>query len=403
MNAKWNNATTTTRPSPLGNSLKELTANLLLGLATVLVCAGVAEALATFFPKSHFLWDYRFMYHSENSVLNHQGYWTFTPNQWIREAAIYDFGVGEGIVEYDTWFHTNNYGLVQGRDLVPGMDSIAVFGDSFTQGLAAAPWFIGFERTAHALLLGPQEQLLNFGFEGAVPAHWRAQLAANQEPLRIRQAVMVFIGADWVRPPLDWTAEDLRCNSNHKLCNGGLHMQSIPEGVDWGMLRRLSRERYFVRRGDMLGSRLAGIASRYSNFYPFISQFVIHYLDNSDEKKAATAQRLADNLAILQEMHGLLGGRMAFVAVPARDEGAAGAFNIHTQAVLKYLEGFPQSPVVRCKLDRADYHPWDSHPTQAGYEKVSVCVLAALTRLKQLKAVAVPPAPPKVAAPEARS
>jgi hypothetical protein len=43
--------------------------------------------------------------------------------------------------EYAYKFKTNNFGLVQDKDLVRGVKSILLLGDSFTDGQGAEPWF----------------------------------------------------------------------------------------------------------------------------------------------------------------------------------------------------------------------------------------------------------------------
>jgi hypothetical protein len=48
-------------------------------------------------------------------------------------------------------FRTNNLGLVQDADVVPGPQSVLLLGDSFTEGQGAEPWFrlIGPEIERH--------------------------------------------------------------------------------------------------------------------------------------------------------------------------------------------------------------------------------------------------------------
>jgi hypothetical protein len=44
-------------------------------------------------------------------------------------------------VEYDYRFRTNNLGLARDADVAPGLTSLLLLGDSFTEGQWAQPWF----------------------------------------------------------------------------------------------------------------------------------------------------------------------------------------------------------------------------------------------------------------------
>src|SRR5579864_1333686 len=65
---------------------------------------------------------------------------TFTPNNEIRVFTAF-FSKNDFTVEYDYRLRTNNLGLVEDTDVVPGRDSLLLLGDSFTEGLGAEPWF----------------------------------------------------------------------------------------------------------------------------------------------------------------------------------------------------------------------------------------------------------------------
>lgn len=56
-------------------------------------------------------------------------------------------------VEFDCRIRSNNLGLLQNDDVLPGKPTTIVFGDSFTSGQGGCPWFHKLQARR------PQEQL----------------------------------------------------------------------------------------------------------------------------------------------------------------------------------------------------------------------------------------------------
>ena len=71
---------------------------------------------------------------------NHGDIFTYLPRNTIRNVLAV-FSPAGFTVEYDYRFRTNNLGLTQDADIVPGRKSLLLLGDSFTEGQGAEPWF----------------------------------------------------------------------------------------------------------------------------------------------------------------------------------------------------------------------------------------------------------------------
>ena len=71
---------------------------------------------------------------------NHEDIFTYAPHDEIRQLIGF-FTDNDFSVEFDYRYRTNNYGLVQDADIVPGRESLILLGNSFTEGQGAEPWF----------------------------------------------------------------------------------------------------------------------------------------------------------------------------------------------------------------------------------------------------------------------
>jgi hypothetical protein len=92
---------------------------------------------------------------------------TYIPHSEIRNLTGFFFD-DDFDVEYDYHFRTNNFGLVQDADVMPGRESLLLLGDSFTEGQGAEPWFRQVSPEIEKL----GYQAVNGGLRGTGFEHW---------------------------------------------------------------------------------------------------------------------------------------------------------------------------------------------------------------------------------------
>ena len=122
-------------------------------------------------------------------------------------------------VEYDYWFHTNNYGLVQDFDVAPTRRSILLLGDSFMEGQGAEPWFRQLAEHADTL----PYQIINGGLFGTGFEQFGKleRYLSEEKKVQIRKLIVVFISDDYVRQSWHFSEEFLHCLQRDAFCNSG--------------------------------------------------------------------------------------------------------------------------------------------------------------------------------------
>src|SRR5271165_812191 len=145
---------------------------------------------------------------------NHEDIFTYLPHSEIRNVTGF-FSDHDFAVEYDYRFRTNNFGLAQDADIVPGSDSLLLLGDSFTEGQGAEPWFPLVSPAIEKLGYQP----INGGVLGTGFQQWLKldrYLVANKT--QIRKVIVLFISDDYHRPVWHIPPNVFDCLSTSPLC-----------------------------------------------------------------------------------------------------------------------------------------------------------------------------------------
>ena len=132
---------------------------------------------------------------------------TYVPNSELTSRLIY-YSEAAYSTEYEYTFRSNNFGLVQDRDLLPGLRSVLVLGDSFVEGQGAEPWF----RQIAPVIEQSGYQPINGGFFGTGFLQWSAlerHLAAND--ITISKLIVIFISDDLRRTIWNFPEQQLKC------------------------------------------------------------------------------------------------------------------------------------------------------------------------------------------------
>lgn len=345
-----------------------------LGVALV-VAAGVELMFRTVASDPFYYWDYRFQYISPNSLQNRgEGVWTYRPNTEIREVSVYGLPQLASTqpmvtIEFDCAMRSNNLGLLQGDDIVPGTPVTLVLGDSFTSGQGGCPWFHKLQARR------PQEKLLNAGLLGTgVDQWWRLLEYLRQQGVVVERVLLIAISNDFKRRIWNWTPADLDCiDRNVCAVEWRYAWQGVRAGETADELTARTRERY--------QRRFARYNAVSMWFFSLLNHSLfLKFLHISVEN---VANRVKSGAGVLPQAENSL-GRFKTSGMPVKvlmvtqrnETGLLGNEADATAAVASV--GAQGLPLEWCRLDHGDYLQIDGHPTAAGYDKLMACADRAL-------------------------
>ena len=311
-------------------------------------------------------WDCVVFFDGPDAIFeNHADIFNYLPHSEIRNVTAFfsdkDFGV-----EYDYRFRTNNFGLAQEADIVPGKDSLLLLGDSFTEGQGAEPWFALVSPAIDKLGYQP----INGGVLGTGFQQWLKldrYLAAKD--IRVRKLVVLFISDDYQRPLWQPNTE---CLSAPRLCSiERSYFYRLPpreEMPSWIARVRTAREPTKPHLELRASALLPASASVYLYFKKLI-------LSTKAEQESHAA------IADLVRIYGAK--NVAFLHLPQKDELDHGPNSLGLKARRaiedgggKLYDGFRL-----CQLTRADYYTNDNHPNKTGYTKIAACATGVVNEL----------------------
>ena len=365
--------------------------SLLILLIASVISLVAAELIARVLPKNYYEWQHRYMFLSEGVVTNKTfadgttAQW-YKPYQAINWAVFYGYPWQKPKQEYSIWSTTNNIGLVQASDFDPKKQSIAIFGDSFTEPQATTPWFYALEN--HWRRLNPEgnSQLLNFGYQGTGIGRWD-QISRNlSKPLNINKAVYVAIGQDFARlGQSGWNKRDLECLSDAKACSKNNYYQAIAgdqQGTETLQKRTLE---IMAKRNRTLDKQLrygiCGISELVRQVASVIgSPCFDGKVPTSYQQNLKEA--VGHGLAHFREQIEHYGKEnVALVWIPERNEAATGNISPISKKLLRVADVLlPKNHVIRCELGTDDYHEKDGHQNEAGSRRIYNCVAQALAQ-----------------------
>ena len=113
-----------------------------------------------------YLWKERYSLFEEGEIFqNVDNFFKFFPNKEVLSETYYRIN-NKFIKEYSYKITTNNFGLVQKKNIEQDKNSILFLGDSFIQGQGAEPWVYKFKGEYKGY------QLINGGLIGTGPVQF---------------------------------------------------------------------------------------------------------------------------------------------------------------------------------------------------------------------------------------
>jgi hypothetical protein len=299
---------------------------------------------------------------------NHADIFTYLPHNQIRNVTAF-FSDHDFSVEYDYRFRTNNFGLAQDTDIVPGRDSLLLLGDSFTEGEGAEPWF----RLVSPAIDKLGYQPINGGVLGTGFQQWLKldrYLAAKN--IQIRKLVVLFISDDYHRSVWNIPPAVFECLSASPLCRvENSYLYRLPpreELSSW--IAKVRTARGPIKPGLKMST--AALLPASHSVYMYFKQLV----------KFSQAEQ--ESHAAISELVRIYGPEnVAFIHLPQKNEISHGPSNLGLTARRaigdaggKLFDGFKL-----CQLTKADYYMDDDHPNREGYSKIAACAANVINEL----------------------
>lgn len=343
---------------------------------TLVVVAGSELMLRAVSPDPFYYWKFRFQYVSPNAYINRaEGLWTYRPNMELREVSVY--GLPSPLsrepklwVEFDCRMRSNNLGLLQNDDVLPGTPRTIVFGDSFTSGQGGCPWFHKLQARR------PQDKLLNAGLLGTgFGQWWRLHEHLEKEGITANRVLIIAISNDFKRKSWAWPQTDFDC-LDRGICN-------------WDGVYSWQPVRADETHDELIARTKARYAMRFANYsavsFWFLSleqhSYFLKFLHMAVENIAWMAKFVAGGLlpeteAALKSFKAL-GIPVKVLLVTQRDETGTIGNEADATGAMTALKAHGL-PYEWCRLEHGDFLPVDGHPSAAGYDKLAACADRAL-------------------------
>jgi hypothetical protein len=286
-------------------------------------------------------------------------------------------------VEFDYKFPTNNIGLVQDNDVLPGKPSMLVLGDSFTEGVGSAPWFT----TLAPVIEAAGYQPINGGLRGTgFSMWWQLAQYLESQGMQIQKLVIVFTTPDYSAPPFSFPEDYLHCLAAPILQNCDLNRhfflpmpqsQQLPQWIDAVRKARFTSVRVPRNALDsVLGKLEAWLPNTY-RIFKFVQTKIAP--PPPDPRQVQAVMRSQD---AIRAMIGRYGAKnIIFVHVPLKSEPPPSPLGLEARRAIEAAGGRVFDGFEFCGLSLSDYHTIDGHPTETGYSKVSKCVAQAVRQL----------------------
>jgi hypothetical protein len=343
--------------------------NLLLVAVSFAIALALAEA-ALRLAAPHLGRPYEpLLFTTHAPHLDEAGALRFAPHQSMRMVVLFS-----DEIEVDVRFGTNNVGLFDHQDYVPGPAARrrhAFVGDSYAAGVEGdRPWIPALrDRTgieAHALGVGATGML---AFEKMLRSHL-AKFPSSD-------VVIVAISDDFLRPlwrPLAASDEFRMCRETE---SDSTCLQRPPIArlmqLETPAAELVAKARGFMERRESERSALRSVLRQ---------SRVLMLARNAQRQWMLREDRSAvfeESVAALRRVRlAYPEARIRFVHVPDRSETARGAYDLDLRAPVEAV-GIEYLPVLgTCPWSIRNYYPRDNHPNPSGYEALGQCVGAML-------------------------
>jgi len=293
-------------------------------------------------------------------------------NKTIKaEAYIYKENKFKQVYSYE--IKTNNFGLVQNKDLKKDVPSILFLGDSFTEGQGEPAWVDKFDGNFG------KYQIINGGILATGPQQFELMEKHVSKNYDVKKVLFLFIGHDIRRSPFLMSKKDLDCLNDYKKCFGSQTFLGYPISnknpeIFLNSLRNQRIENY---KKIPLEKRIKiKIKKFFSNLY--VVKIPIEFLREKLYKSKNI--KIKKNFLSIKRLHEKYGKNIHFVNLKTQNEILNGREyeSIYAERFIKNLtENFHS-----CEFndDLTNFNPLENHPNKKGYENLFNCIYGIMAK-----------------------
>lgn len=276
--------------------------------------------------------------------------------------------------EYSYSFKTNNFGLVQEKDLEKSKKSILLLGASFVEGQGAKPWVNNLK------LINEQFQLINGGILGTGPQQMENLEKHISIDFKIDKLLFFYLGGEFRRDPFSIPLNTITCLKNYLNCEGNENFYGFPfkEKNPYEFLLFLENYRLMSFKNiDKFKYYRRLVKNKISNLYIF--KIPTNFLKNSFYK--TKNKKIIKNISSVDNLINKYNKNIYFIQLNTKQQIGFGK----TYETL-FAEDFLLKKNVNhfyCDFDNDinNFHPNDGHPNKYGYESLRNCVQEILDQI----------------------
>ena len=308
----------------------------------------------------------RYMLFSEGDVFKNIGkVFKYYPNRKITSKVFYDVN-NEFIEEYSYTIQTNNYGLVQKKDIKKNKASILFLGDSFTEGSGYEAWINKFEGTYK------NYQVINGGIMGTGFSQFELLDDHISKDYNIKKAIVLYIGDDLRRDIFNHNDIVIDCLKDYLNCKGnenfyGFNQSNLYEQLNFLKSNRISNNTKHKKSFKFYRRLIKKHLSQLSIFYYPHIILKNKFYKSKNEKKIS-------NLESINNLIEKYKSNIIFIRLKQRQEIISGdSYNsIYTRDYIN--QKISQHFECNFNNDINNFYKYDRHPNKKGYEVLFRCV-----------------------------
>ncbi len=350
--------------------MKKINYNFWLVIFSTLITLFILEIIFRYsLPKPFY-----YKYHQQQYRLYQQGkifqnvnnFFKYEPNSSIRHEVFFDIN-NKFLKEYSYEIKTNNFGLVQEKDIYPSIPSILFLGDSFTEGIGSHSWVNNFQGK-----IG-NYQIINGGIFGTGPQQFELLEKHINKYYNIEKVVFLYTSGDIERDPFNFSEQNFKCLNNYLMCKGFESYYGFP-------IKNMNPESFLKQLKSFRDTKedkitwkkiRRKIKSLIANLY--IIKIPRNYLQNNFYK--SKNEKIIKNFNSITNLVNKYGENIIFIQIQTMDE----IFNKKKNYYSIYSEKFIRSLTQKhynCEFenDISFFYYNDGHPNKKGYEKLYKCV-----------------------------
>ncbi len=266
---------------------------------------------------------------------------------------------------WDYKFSTNNYGLVQNKNIYEDNESILFLGDSFTEGQGSEPWLNLFDGSFKEF------QIINGGFQGTGFQQFENFEKYISNQIKINHVVVLYIGGDLRRGIVN--IKNSKCIKNFENCSSGNSHFGLPKNSSFNIEKNILK---------LLDDR------KKTKFKTKIKYFIRDTYIYSYSRTVINTFRLRNNKTINRNLDAINNlknkykDNIYFIRINTAEEIAMNKVSYEAKVIKKFLKkNNIKSYFCNMNNNIKFFHKYDYHPNKKGYKNLYNCVTRILDNL----------------------